>query len=118
MNDWEFLTALLLPTILDRTSHSVDHLQPTFAWSVIINSNHLQKYILAKSTYFFFIFISKSLGILFLCISSNFDLVKKSAFKNIFIRIKNDDKKVSILSHFSVFLGIFSNSQCKLIILF
>ena len=50
MNDWEFLTALLLPTIHHRTSRSVDHLQPTFAWSVIINSNHLQKYILAKST--------------------------------------------------------------------
>ena len=48
MNDWGFLTALLLPTILHRTSHLVDHLQLTFAWSVIINSNHLQKYILAK----------------------------------------------------------------------
>ena len=52
MNDWEFLAALLLPTILHRTSHSVDHLQPTFAWSVIINSNHLQKYFWAKSTFF------------------------------------------------------------------
>ena len=57
MNDWEFLTALLLPTILHRTSHSVDHLQPTFVWSVIINSNHLQKYFWAKSTFFLISFL-------------------------------------------------------------
>ena len=57
MNDWEFLTALLLPTILHRTSHSVDHLQPTFVWSVIINSNHLQKYFWTKSTFFLISFL-------------------------------------------------------------
>ena len=57
MNDWEFLTALLLPTILHRTTHSVDHLQATFAWSVIINSNHLQKYFWVKSTFFLFSFL-------------------------------------------------------------
>ena len=80
MNDWEFLAALLSPTILHRTSHSVDHLQPTFACSAIINSNHLQKYFWAKST-FFFHFISKNLGILVsFCTSSSFDLVKKSDF--------------------------------------
>ena len=54
---YEWVGIFSSSTLTNNPSHSVDHLQPTFAWSVIINSNHWQKYFWAKSTFFLISFL-------------------------------------------------------------